>query len=93
MKFRIGVGFDLHRLGPASRLNIGISGGLDSTLGLLVAVKTCDLLGWPRNRVAAVYRIPDEARREEILGQLREGRKTTVHLVVPHPTAFVVSAN
>lgn len=32
-------------------LNIGISGGLDSTLALLVAVKTCDLLGFPRTRI------------------------------------------
>ena len=32
-------------------LNIGVSGGLDSTLALLVAVKTCDLIGSPRSRV------------------------------------------
>jgi NAD+ synthase (glutamine-hydrolysing) len=49
-----GLAKRVERLGPASRLNIGVSGGLDSTLGLLVAVKTCDLLGWPRNRVAAL---------------------------------------
>lgn len=35
--------------GPA--LNLGISGGLDSTLALLVAVKTCDMLGLPRRSV------------------------------------------
>ena len=35
----------------AAELHIGISGGLDSTLALLVAVKTCDLLGWPRTCV------------------------------------------
>ena len=29
-------------------LHIGVSGGLDSTLSLLVATKTCDLLGIPR---------------------------------------------
>ncbi len=34
-----------------SSLNIGVSGGLDSTLSLLVAVKTCDLIGSPRTRV------------------------------------------
>lgn len=34
-----------------SALNIGVSGGLDSTLSLLVAVKTCDLIGSPRTRV------------------------------------------
>ena len=32
-------------------LNIGISGGLDSTLSLLVAVKMCDMLGQPHGRV------------------------------------------
>jgi NAD+ synthase (glutamine-hydrolysing) len=32
-------------------LNIGISGGLDSTLALLVAVKTCDMLSMDRRRV------------------------------------------
>lgn len=31
--------------------NIGVSGGLDSTLALLVAVKTCDLLNEPRTRI------------------------------------------
>lgn len=30
------------------RISLGVSGGLDSTLALLVAVKTLDLLGWPR---------------------------------------------
>ncbi len=32
-------------------LNIGVSGGLDSTLALLAAVKTCDLLGRDRTTV------------------------------------------
>lgn len=32
-------------------LNIGISGGLDSTLSLLVAVKMCDMLKQPRSRI------------------------------------------
>ena len=32
-------------------LHIGVSGGLDSTLALLVATKTCDLLGLPRSTV------------------------------------------
>jgi NAD+ synthase (glutamine-hydrolysing) len=40
---------------PAPRvMNIGVSGGLDSTLGLLVAVKTCDMLGMERNHVHGV---------------------------------------
>lgn len=33
---------------------IGVSGGLDSTLALLVAAKACDLLGWERSRILAV---------------------------------------
>jgi NAD+ synthase (glutamine-hydrolysing) len=39
------------QLGPESPLNIGVSGGLDSTLALLVAVKTCDRMGWSRRRI------------------------------------------
>ncbi|MFO0948945.1 MAG: NAD(+) synthase [Planctomycetota bacterium] len=35
-------------------LEIGVSGGLDSTLGLLVAVKTCDMLGLPRKTVHGI---------------------------------------
>src|SRR5512135_2248049 len=36
-----GLAKRIERLPPATPLNIGISGGLDSTLSLLVAVKTC----------------------------------------------------
>lgn len=36
---------------------IGISGGLDSTQALTVAVKAMDLLGWPRDRIRA-YTMP-----------------------------------
>lgn len=35
-------------------LNIGVSGGLDSTLALLVAVKMCDMLALPRTRIHGV---------------------------------------
>lgn len=35
-------------------LVIGISGGLDSTLALLVAVKACDYIGYDRNRIIGV---------------------------------------
>jgi NAD+ synthase (glutamine-hydrolysing) len=49
-----GLAKRIERLNPSTRLNIGISGGLDSTLSVLVAVKTCDLLGNPRNRVAGL---------------------------------------
>lgn len=38
----------------SKRLVVGISGGLDSTLALLVMVKACDLLGMPRNAITAV---------------------------------------
>lgn len=46
-----GLAKRLDRLSGDSTLNIGVSGGLDSTLALLVAVKTCDLVGLPRSRV------------------------------------------
>ena len=38
----------------AQSLVVGISGGLDSCLALLVAVRAADALGWPRERVLAV---------------------------------------
>jgi NAD+ synthase (glutamine-hydrolysing) len=38
----------------AKRLLIGVSGGLDSTLALLVCAKTLDLLGRPRSDILAV---------------------------------------
>src|SRR3989344_2939528 len=40
--------------GSAGKLLIGISGGLDSTLALLTAVKTFDLLGWGRKDIIAL---------------------------------------
>jgi NAD+ synthase (glutamine-hydrolysing) len=49
-----GLAKRVERLPEGSTLNIGVSGGLDSTLGLLVAVKACDRLGWPRSRVHAL---------------------------------------
>lgn len=39
------------RLPVEAPLVIGISGGLDSTLALLVAVEACDRYGWPRHRI------------------------------------------
>lgn len=39
------------QLSSKSPLNIGVSGGLDSTLALLVAVKTCTEQGWPPARI------------------------------------------
>jgi len=38
----------------AQTLEIGISGGLDSTLALLVCVQTADLLGYDRSRIVGV---------------------------------------
>ncbi|AGA28835.1 NAD(+) synthase [Singulisphaera acidiphila] len=43
-----GLAKRLEQLPAGTPLNIGISGGLDSTLALLVAVKTCDMLGVSR---------------------------------------------
>lgn len=42
------------RLPQDLKLNIGVSGGLDSTLALLVAVKTCREMGWPTQRIAGI---------------------------------------
>lgn len=42
------------KLPPSVPLNIGVSGGLDSTLALLVAVKTCRDQGWPVERIHGV---------------------------------------
>ncbi|MEM1062438.1 MAG: NAD(+) synthase [Planctomycetota bacterium] len=44
----------LGRLGENWSAFVGVSGGLDSTLALLVAAKTCDLLEVPRSRITGV---------------------------------------
>ncbi len=46
-----GLAKRLSRLSDRSPLVIGVSGGLDSTLALLVAIRTCDVGGWPRSRI------------------------------------------
>ncbi|MDR1369977.1 MAG: NAD(+) synthase [Dysgonamonadaceae bacterium] len=54
--------FSIQTFGLAKRIRhtnattsvIGISGGLDSTLALLVCVNTCDKLGIPRNKIIGV---------------------------------------
>ena len=46
-----GLAKRIEQLATDATLNIGISGGLDSTLALLVAVKTCDMLGQNRRRI------------------------------------------
>src|SRR5262249_4451799 len=52
--FRIqcaGLAKRIEQLPAGTPLNLGISGGLDSTLALLVAVSTCDMLGLDRRQV------------------------------------------
>jgi NAD+ synthase (glutamine-hydrolysing) len=49
-----GLAKRIEQLPQGTRLNIGVSGGLDSTLSLLVAVKTCDLLGIERKRISGL---------------------------------------
>tara|TARA_R110002049_G_scaffold4601_5_gene32649 strand:+ start:906528 stop:908459 length:1932 start_codon:yes stop_codon:yes gene_type:complete len=44
----------LSRLPPDLPLSIGVSGGLDSTLALLVAIRACDALGRPRSVIHGV---------------------------------------
>jgi NAD+ synthase (glutamine-hydrolysing) len=46
-----GLAKRIEQLPTGTPLNIGISGGLDSTLALLVAVTTCDMLGLDRRQV------------------------------------------
>lgn len=46
-----GLAKRIEQLPAGTPLNLGISGGLDSTLSVLVAVKTCDVLGLPRSTV------------------------------------------
>ena len=49
-----GLAKRVSRLPTHSSLNIGVSGGLDSTLALLVAVKTGECRGWPLDRIAGI---------------------------------------
>jgi NAD+ synthase (glutamine-hydrolysing) len=49
-----GLAKRIERLSSGKKLFIGVSGGLDSTLGLLVAVTTCDTLGLDRRTVHGV---------------------------------------
>jgi len=46
-----GLAKRIGRLPAHSPLVIGVSGGLDSTLALLVAIEACDSSGWPRSRI------------------------------------------
>jgi NAD+ synthase (glutamine-hydrolysing) len=53
------------------RVTLGLSGGLDSTLALLVCVKTFDLLSLPRDGIVAVT-MPGFGTTTRTLGQARE---------------------
>ena len=44
----------LSRLPDGLSLSIGISGGLDSTLALLIALRACDTLGYDRKRIHGI---------------------------------------
>src|SRR5438045_1950803 len=46
-----------------------------------------------RNRVAAVHRIPDEKRREEIVARWQNGKSCIILPFEPDPYAYVTSAN
>jgi len=62
------------------RVTLGLSGGLDSTLALLVCVKTFDLLGLSRDGIVAVT-MPGFGTTQRTLGQARElGRALGVRL-------------
>ena len=49
-----GLAKRIERLSPGDGLFIGVSGGLDSTLAVLVVVTTCDMLGLDRSLVHGV---------------------------------------
>jgi NAD+ synthase (glutamine-hydrolysing) len=58
------------------RVTIGLSGGVDSTLALLVSARTFDLLGWSRDGVLAVT-LPGFGTTEETLGNARSLAEAT----------------
>ncbi len=51
---KMGLVRRLQQIPDSSMINIGISGGLDSTLALLVAIKACDKLQWDRKRIRGI---------------------------------------
>jgi NAD+ synthase (glutamine-hydrolysing) len=61
----------IRRLPAESPLQIGVSGGLDSTLALLVAARTCDAGGWPRSRIVGTT-MPGFGTTNQTLTQARE---------------------
>ncbi|GEN15354.1 NAD(+) synthase [Neoasaia chiangmaiensis] len=74
----------------AARAIIGVSGGLDSTLALLVAARAADELGWSRNRVEA-YTMPGFATGETSRGlahALMTALGVSAHELDIRPTAL-----
>ncbi len=49
-----GLGTRASKIGDDTNLVLGISGGLDSTLALIVAKQTCDKFGWSPDKIKAV---------------------------------------
>ncbi|MCQ9156484.1 NAD(+) synthase [Acidomonas methanolica] len=73
----------------ARRMVIGVSGGLDSTLALLVCARAADELGWPRTAVAA-YTMPGFATGATSLAfarRLMSGLGVSAHELDIRPTA------
>lgn len=73
----------------SKRLVIGVSGGLDSTLALIVAVKTMDRLGLPRANVLA-YTMPGFATSKRTLNdahQLMRALGVSAHEIDIRPSA------
>jgi NAD+ synthase (glutamine-hydrolysing) len=77
-----GLAKRVSRLPSGLPLVIGISGGLDSTLALLVAVKLCDSHHWDRRRILGVTMpgfgtsVSTRTNAIELMNQLRIGQRT-----------------
>jgi len=66
----MGLAKRIKLLGDQPQLVIGISGGLDSTLALIVAARTCDYLGLPRTCIRGVT-MPGFGTTQHTLGNSR----------------------
>ncbi len=78
-----GLARRLLSVGEHTGVVVGVSGGLDSTLALLVSVATMDLLGWGRQRVHAVSMPgPGSTQRTQQNAQrLARALGTTLHII------------
>ncbi|GBQ82740.1 NAD(+) synthase [Asaia krungthepensis] len=82
------------RSSGVERVVIGVSGGLDSTLALLVAARAADEMGWPRDRVEA-YTMPGFATGDTSLGlahELMDALDVSAHELDIKPTAMQMLA-